>query len=84
MWNRQKHSSRKKIRSLIIFQPKISRKSAPKVSAQASAIWFQLGLGNEEPARRAEAAGMRVVWDRCTAIEHRRLERERRVRAGAT
>jgi len=25
-----------------------------------------------------------VVWDRCTAIEHRRLERERRVRAGAT
>jgi predicted CoA-binding protein len=38
-----------------------------------SAIWFQLGLGNVDAARRAEAAGMRVVWDRCTAIEHRQL-----------
>lgn len=35
------------------------------------AIWFQLGLGNVEAARRAERSGMRVVWDRCTAIEHR-------------
>ena len=54
------------------------------IAAGSQAIWFQLGLGNEEAARRAEDAGMRVVWDRCTAIEHRRLERERRVRAGAT
>ena len=54
------------------------------IAAGSRAIWFQLGLGNEAAARRAEAAGMRVVWDRCTAIEHRRLERERRVRAGAT
>lgn len=38
-----------------------------------SAIWFQLGLGNVEAAQRAESKGMRVVWDRCTAIEHRRL-----------
>ena len=37
------------------------------------AIWFQLGLGNIEAARRAESMGMRVVWDRCTAIEHRQL-----------
>jgi predicted CoA-binding protein len=37
------------------------------------AIWFQLGLGNEAAAVRAEALGLRVVWDRCTAIEHRRL-----------
>ena len=37
------------------------------------AIWFQLGLGNVDAARRAESMGMRVVWDRCTAIEHRRL-----------
>jgi predicted CoA-binding protein len=37
------------------------------------AIWFQLGLGNVEAARRAETAGMRVIWDRCTAIEHRQL-----------
>ncbi|HEY8732667.1 MAG TPA: CoA-binding protein [Candidatus Limnocylindria bacterium] len=38
-----------------------------------SAIWFQLGLGNVDAARRAESMGMRVVWDRCTAIEHRQL-----------
>jgi predicted CoA-binding protein len=36
-------------------------------------LWFQLGLGNEEAARRAESKGVRVVWDRCTAIEHRGL-----------
>ncbi|HEY8861097.1 MAG TPA: CoA-binding protein [Candidatus Limnocylindria bacterium] len=38
-----------------------------------SALWFQLGLGNPDAARRAESMGMRVVWDRCTAIEHREL-----------
>ena len=38
-----------------------------------TAIWFQLGLGNVEAAERAESNGMRVVWDRCTAIEHRQL-----------
>src|SRR5438445_6200415 len=54
------------------------------IAAGIGAVWFQLSLGNEAAARRAEAAGLRVVWDRCTAIELRRLERERRVRAGAT
>jgi len=39
------------------------------------AIWFQLDLGNVAAAERAEGAGMRVVWDRCTAIEQRRLAR---------
>ncbi len=43
------------------------------IAAKIPAIWFQLDLGNIEAARRAEAAGLRVVWDRCTAIEHRRL-----------
>jgi predicted CoA-binding protein len=43
------------------------------IAAKVPAIWFQLDLGNIDAARRAEAAGLRVVWDRCTAIEHRRL-----------
>ena len=43
------------------------------IAAKIPAIWFQLDLGNVDAARRAEAAGLRVVWDRCTAIEHRRL-----------
>ena len=56
---------------------------ADAIAAGTRAIWFQLDLGNEAAARRAESAGLRVVWDRCTAIEHRRLERERRARDGA-
>ncbi|TMC76711.1 MAG: CoA-binding protein [Chloroflexi bacterium] len=43
------------------------------IAAGMKAIWFQLDLGNEAAARRAESAGLRVVWDRCTAIELRRL-----------
>jgi predicted CoA-binding protein len=45
------------------------------LAAGMKAIWFQLALGNVAAAERAEAAGMRVVWDRCTAIELRRLGR---------
>ena len=43
------------------------------IATEMKAIWFQLDLGNEAAARRAESAGLRVVWDRCTAIELRRL-----------
>src|SRR5918999_3509202 len=35
------------------------------IAAKIPAIWFQLELGNIAAARRAEAAGLRVVWDRC-------------------
>ena len=49
------------------------------IAARMPAIWFQLSLGNVQAAERAERAGLRVVWDRCTAIEHRRLPaRDRR------
>src|SRR6266851_6700661 len=45
------------------------------MAAGIRAMWFQLDLGNLAAAERAEATGMRVVWDRCTAIEVRRLDR---------
>jgi predicted CoA-binding protein len=45
------------------------------IAAGIKAMWFQLDLGNVAAAERAEAAGMRVVWNRCTAIELGRLER---------
>ena len=44
------------------------------IAAGIKAIWFQVELGNVAAAERAEASGMRVVWDRCTAIELRRLD----------
>lgn len=51
-------------------------------AAKIPAIWFQLDLGNVDAARRAESLGMRVVWDRCTAVEHRRLGLARRSAEG--
>ncbi|WP_132058498.1 CoA-binding protein [Halorussus amylolyticus] len=36
-------------------------------------IWTQLGIADNEAAERAEAAGKRVVQDRCLKVEHSRL-----------
>lgn len=36
-------------------------------------VWTQLGIQDEEAARRAEQAGKRVVQDKCMKIEHERL-----------
>ncbi len=34
-------------------------------------IWFQLGIRNDEVARRLEEAGIGVVQDRCLLADHR-------------
>jgi len=39
----------------------------------AKVLWMQLGVINEEAARKARAAGLDVVMDRCMKIEHGRL-----------
>ena len=39
-------------------------------------IWMQLGIVNDEAARRAKEAGLTVVMDRCMMVEHRRLSME--------
>lgn len=43
------------------------------ISIGARVLWMQLGIEHAESARRAHAAGMEVVANRCMKIEHARL-----------
>jgi predicted CoA-binding protein len=44
--------------------------AAIKVGART--VWMQQGVIHEEAAARAREAGLQVVMDRCTMVEHRR------------
>lgn len=48
------------------------------ITAGAKVLWTQLGVRDDAAAERAGAAGLQVVQNRCTAIEHGRLRIERR------
>jgi uncharacterized protein len=43
------------------------------IQAGAGAVWMQLEVINEEAAQAARDAGLAVVMDRCTKIEHEAL-----------
>jgi uncharacterized protein len=42
------------------------------VAIGAKCLWMQIGVINDEAAEVAEAAGLKVVLDKCTKIEFRR------------
>lgn len=52
------------------FMPEVA---GAAIAAGAKVLWTQLGVRHDAAAEHASAAGLQVVQDRCTAIEHARL-----------
>lgn len=46
------------------------------IAKGAKVLWMQLGIRNDAAAATAEAAGLKVVMNRCPKIEHGRLSGE--------
>src|SRR5688500_3071171 len=45
------------------------------LAAKPKSVWFQLGIRNDEAAKRFAEAGIKVVQDRCLMVEEGRLSR---------
>lgn len=41
------------------------------IAKRPKAVWFQLGIRNDDAAQKLIAAGIDVVQDRCLLVEHR-------------
>ena len=64
-----------KVDMVLIFRPPAEVpaivEQAIKIGAQV--VWMQIGATNRDAASIAQAAGLLVVMDKCTMIEHKRL-----------
>jgi predicted CoA-binding protein len=45
------------------------------IATGAKTVWMQLGVVNVDAAKKAEQGGIKVIMDRCIAVEYRRLVR---------
>ncbi|MBN1169633.1 CoA-binding protein [Candidatus Micrarchaeota archaeon] len=51
------------------------------IKIRASVVWMQLGIVNEEAAKKAEKSGIAVIMNHCIKIEHQKhLNYEKRER----
>ena len=53
--------------------PEIPALADDAIAIGAKVLWMQLGVENAEARRKAEAAGLEVVENRCVKIEHGRF-----------
>lgn len=51
----------------------IPKHTAEILAKKPKAVWFQLGIRNDEVAETLAAAGIKVVQDLCLMVEHRAL-----------
>ena len=51
----------------------ISKHTLEILSKKPKAVWFQLGIRNDEVAEQLAEAGIKVVQDLCLMVEHRAL-----------
>lgn len=51
----------------------IPKHTAEILAKKPKAVWFQLGIRNDEVAKKLAEAGIKVVQDMCLMVEHRAL-----------
>ena len=45
------------------------------IASKPRSVWFQLGIRNDDAARRLAEAGIKIVQDRCLMVEEGRMSR---------
>ena len=45
------------------------------IAAKPKSVWFQLGIRNDDAARKLAEAGIKVIQDRCLMVEEGRMSR---------